>query len=142
MNSLDGNGKPCFKASTYDVNGIVLTYKDSTAEDLAKTYNKVVTAKVNGDYVGWSDSPSFIHFKKAQEDIVSIEEITYWHPFNTGKNCRYHAMLLIACGGEDEKQFYSDRLNDHDNRLYLTRFRGRYLPLCKPQNITFKNWVK
>lgn len=141
-NSLDGNGELCFKGTSFDVNGIVLTYQDSTAEDLAKVYHKIVTAKVDGKYVGWSNTPSFIYFKKGCEDNVSIEEITYWHPFSMGEFSRYHCMLLISCGGVDIKEFTSKNLNEEEHKLYLTRFRGKYLPLCKAQKITFKFWVR
>jgi len=139
MNTLDGNGNPCFKGVSFDSNSSVLTYEDSTAESLARVYNKMVTAKVEGKYIGWGDTPSFIHFKKGQEDVSTIEEITYWHRHPTGEFCRYHCMLLIACGGVDKTDFYTDRLSEEDNDIYLTRFRGKWLPKCKPQQIFFKS---
>ena len=111
MNTIDGNGrKTVCKGLTFDVHSTALTYKDSTAEDLARAYNKIVTAKVDGEYIGWGDSPSFIHFKKAREEIQVIEEITYWHHFNTGEFCRFHCMLLIACGGVDKEDFYTGKV--------------------------------
>ena len=143
MNTIDGNGrKTVFKGLTFDVHSTALTYKDSTAEDLARAYNKIVTAKVDGDYIGWGDSPSFIHFKKAREEIQVIEEITYWHHFNTGEFCRFHCMLLIACGGVDKKTFYTGKLSEEDNETYFTRYRGVELPKSKPQQILFRTLHK
>tara|TARA_R100001369_G_scaffold82791_1_gene114655 strand:- start:97 stop:558 length:462 start_codon:yes stop_codon:yes gene_type:complete len=137
-NTLDGNGKPCFKGVSFDSNSTVLTFGDSTSEGLASTYNKMVTAKVEGKYVGWGDTPSFIHFKNEKENDTRIEEITYWSNRESGKFCRYHCMLLIACGGVDKKDFYSERLSEEDNEINLTRFRGSWLPISKPQEIHFK----
>ena len=142
MNTLDGNGKPCLKGLTFDVHSTALTYKDSTAEALARVYNKIVTAKVDGEYVGWNDSPSFIHFKKAREHRQVIEEITYWHHFNTGEFCRFHCMLLIACGGVDKEDFYTGKLSDEDNEIYLTFYRGVELVKSKPQQILFRTLHK
>jgi hypothetical protein len=143
MNTIDGNGrKTVCKGITFDVNSTALTFKDSTAEDLASTFNKLVTAKVDGAYVGWGDSPSFIHFKKACEHIQVIEEITYWCHFNTGEFCRFHCMLLIACGGVDKKDFYTEKLSDEDNEIYLTQYRGMSLQKSKPQQILFRTLQK
>ena len=138
MNTLDANGEPCFKGVSFDVGTTVLTFKDSSAEILASTYNKMVTAKVEGKYIGWGDTPSFIHFKSGQEADTLIEEITYWHRNSSGEFSRYHCMLLIACGGVDQKDFYSKRLSEEDNEIYLTRFRGTWLPKSKPQEIRFR----
>jgi len=138
MNTLDGNGNPCFKGVSFDSNSNVLTFKDSTAESLASTYNKMVTAKVEGKYIGWGDTPSFIHFKSEKEADTMIEEITYWHQNSSGEFSRYHCMLLIACGGVDKTDFYSKRLSEEDNEIYLTRFRGMWLPKSKPQEIHFR----
>jgi hypothetical protein len=138
MNTLDGNGKPCLKGLSFDVGGNVLTFEDSTAEGLASTFNKMVTAKVEGKYIGWGDTPSFAHFKSSKENDTRIEEITYWSRRESGKFCRYHCMLLIACGGVDKEDFYSARLTDEDNEIYLTRFRGMWLPKSKPQEIHFR----
>jgi len=138
MNTLDGNGKPCFKGVSFDVGSNVLTFEDSTAEGLASTFNKMVTAKVEGKFIGWGDTPSFAHFKSEKENDTRIEEITYWSRRESGKFCRYHCMLLIACGGVDKEDFYSERLTEEDNEIYLTRFRGMWLPKSKPQEIHFR----
>jgi hypothetical protein len=99
MNTLDGNGKPCLKGLSFDVGGNVLTFEDSTAEGLASTFNKMVTAKVEGKYIGWGDTPSFAHFKSSKENDTRIEEITYWSRRESGKFCRYHCMLLNSLWG-------------------------------------------
>jgi hypothetical protein len=139
MKTIDGDGREVVNTGlSFDVNSTVLTFEDSTAEGLARTYNKVVTAKVNGKYVGWGDSPSFIHFKKRKEADTLIEEITYWNERSTGEFCRYHCMLLIACGGIDKEEFYTNRLTEHQNLTYFTRYRGSWLPKSKPQEIHFR----
>ena len=139
MMIIDGNGREVvFTGLSFDRNSTALTFEDSTAEGLAWTYNKLVTAKVDGKYVGWGDSPSFIHFKKRKEGDVLIEEITYWNRRSSGEFCRYHCMLLIACGGVDKGDFYSERLSKEDNLIYFTRYRGSWLPKSKPQEIHFR----
>ena len=139
MKTIDGNGREVvFTGVSFDRSSTALTFKDSTAEDLARTYNKMVTAKVDGKHIGWGDTPSFIHFKKNREDKMVIEEITFWHRHSSAKYCRYHCMLLIACGGIDKEEFYTDRLTEEQNLTYFTRYRGTWLPKSKTQEVQFK----
>ena len=139
MKTIDANGREVvFTGLSFDSNSTALTFEDSTAEGLARTYNKMVTAKVDGKYIGWGGTPSFIHFKKNREDKMVIEEITFWHMNSEAKYCRYHCMLLIACGGIDKREFYTDRLTEEQNLTYFTRYRGTWLPKSKPQEIQFK----
>ena len=121
-----------------DVGGNVLTTDTISAYELAHKYNKSITALVNGQYVGWGYTPSFIHFKHNRENIDDISEITYWGDRESERNCRYHAIVLIACGGYDSKQFYSDRSSEQDNEYYLTHVRGSVLSKSKTQKINFK----
>lgn len=121
-----------------DVSGNVLTTDTITARELAFKYNKAVTALVDGKYVGWGYAPSFIHFKKNREDKCSISEITYWGDFPTTNICRYHALILISCGGYDSKQFYSDNLDEDENERYWTHVRGNLMPKSKTQFVNFK----
>ena len=139
--TLDGNGEVMLKGNNYHFNGDVLTYPRCTAYDLAKQYRKTVTAKVNGKYVGWAYVTSFIHFKHKQEHIDIIEEITYWHELECGEFCRFHCMLLVSCG-EDSKQYYSPRLSELDNEIYITQYSGNKLPKTKTQKVTFKRLHK
>jgi len=139
MKTIDGNGREVvFTGVSFDRSSTALTFKDSTAEDLARTYNKMVTAKVDGKHIGWGDTPSFIHFKKNREDKMVIEEITFWHRHSSAKYCRYNCMLLIACGGIDKEEFYTDRLTEEQNLTYFTRYRGTWLPKSKTQEVQFK----
>jgi hypothetical protein len=47
-------------------------------------------------------------------------------------------MVLIACGGQDSKQYYSDRLSNEKNEKHLTTVRGDVLEKSKTQTINFK----
>tara|TARA_R110000744_G_scaffold69512_1_gene141053 strand:+ start:213 stop:671 length:459 start_codon:yes stop_codon:yes gene_type:complete len=139
MRTIDGNGREVVQlGESLDVSGNVLTTKTVTAYELAHKYNKSITALVNGQYVGWGYTPSFIHFKHNREDDDTISDITYWHNRKSGEFCRYHAIVLIACGGYDSKQFYSERSSDKDNEKYLTHVRGSVLSKSKTQKINFK----
>lgn len=125
---------------TIDVNGDVLTTKEITDVDLAKKYRKTVTAKVNGQYVGWGYAPNFIFFKaKAEEFDNVIEEITFWHDYPHGEFCRYHAIILIACGQYEPKDFANGNLSVEDNYKHYTTVRGRELPKSKKQEIKFRS---
>jgi len=136
--TLDGNGEVMLEGDNYPYNSDVLTYPRCTPYDLAKYYNKTVTAKVNGGYVGWACVASFIHYKHNQEHIDTIEEITYWNHLKCGEFCRFHCMLLVSCG-EDSKQYYSPRLTELDNEIYITQYLGKKLPKTKKQKVTFKS---
>ena len=138
MRTIDGNGREVVQiGESLDVSGNVLTTDTISAYELAHKYNKSITALVNGQYVGWGYTPSFINFKHSNEDDSSISEITYWHNRKSGEFCRYHVMVLIACGGQDSKQYYSDRLSDEENEKHLTTVRGDVLEKSKTQTINF-----
>jgi len=131
-------GEVVQSGESFDVNGNVLTTDSITARELAYKYNKDVTALVDGKYVGWGYAPSFIFFKASKEAECSISEITYWGDLPTNVICRYHALILIACGGYDSTQFYMDRTDDAKNERYWTHIRGELLPKSKTQYIKFK----
>ena len=141
MRTIDGDGRKVVQiGESFDVSGNVLTTDTITAYELSHKYNKSITALVNGQYVGWGYIPFFINYKYNLEyyNPDSISDITYWHDRKSGEFCRYHAMVLIACGGHDSKQYYSDRLSDEENEKYLTNVRGRVLEKSKTQIINFK----
>jgi len=121
-----------------DVNGIVLTSDTITAYELGHKYNKIITACVNGQYVGWGYAPSFIHFVGRRQKLDKIEEITYWGDCYREKHCRYHKMVLIAVGGLTSREFYSDRLTDEENERHLTFCRGSKLRKCISKHIKFR----
>ena len=139
MRTIDGDGREVVQiGQVFDVSSNVLTTKTVTAHELAHKYNKSLTALVNGQYVGWGHTPSFINFKYFKEDDNNISEITYWHDKKSGEFCRYHAMVLIACGGHDSRQYYSDRLSNEQNEKHLTTVRGDVLRKSKTQTVNFK----
>ena len=133
-------GEVVLTGETFDVFGNVLTTDTITAYELAHRYSKSITALVNGSYVGWGYTPSFIHFKNNREEIDNISEITYWGDFESERYCRYHAIVLIACGQIDSKEFYSPRIGDNkENEYYWTHVRGTLLSKSKKQEVNFKS---
>ena len=131
-------GEVVQSGQSIDVFGNVLTTDTISAYELAHKYSKEITALVNGKYVGWGYTPSFINFKHNREHLDDISEITYWHDYPDGEFCRYHAIVLIACGGYDSKQFYCERSSDQENEYYWTHVRGSVLSKSKTQKINFK----
>ena len=131
-------GEVVQSGQSIDVFGNVLTTDTISAYELAHKYSKEITALVNGKYVGWGYTPSFINFKHNREHLDDISEITYWHDYPDGEFCRYHAIVLIACGGYDSKMFYCERSSDKVNEYYWTHIRGSVLCKSKIQKINFK----
>lgn len=136
---INPDGEVAQEGSCLDLNSSILTTDTITAYELAYKYKKCVTALVNGKYVGWGYSPNFIRFKYLREEEDNISEITFWHEYPSGEFCRYHCFILIACGGYDPKQFYSDRLSELDNKKYFTSVRGESLFKSKIQKIKFRH---
>lgn len=141
------SGEVVNSGSQLEVNGNVLKAPDLNDYALAHKYDKRITAKVNGEYVGWGYTPSFIFFKARREKIDTIEEITYWGSCPREEYCRYHVIVLIACGGWDSKQFYTDALTNYKgiignnvNESYLTHIRGAHLTKSTPQKISFRSF--
>ena len=136
---VNPEGDVAKESMTLDQNNRVMTNKTVTAYELSHKYKKCVTALVNGSYIGWGFSPDFIRFKAHAEHFDNdISEITYWHNRPEGKNCRYHAMMLIAFGGEPVNKFGTGRISEEDNVKLFTQIQGRNLPKSKIQTITFK----
>ena len=138
--TLNGEGEVTKRGESLDVSGNVLTTPGLTALELAREYNKSVTAKVNGEYVGWGYVPSFIRFKARREKVDTIEGITFWHPGKHGEYCRFHKMLLIACGGYTPLNLPSPRLTEEETEKYYTQDQGRNLPKSKAQLVKFKSY--
>ena len=83
------------KAEGLDLSGGVLTSAGLTDIDLAKTYNKKLTARVDGSFVGWASEVGFIDYYCNKGKYCKIEDITYW-----GKaGCRYHQMIQYCLQG-------------------------------------------
>ena len=140
--TLNGHGEVTKTGESVDVNGNVLTSPSLTPLELAERYSKSVTAKVNGEYVGWGYTPSFIRFKARREKEDTIEDITFWHPGKHGEFCRYHIMVLIACGGYTPLNFPSTKLSEEETVKYYTQDQGRNLPKSKTQHVQFKSYYE
>jgi hypothetical protein len=122
-----------------ETNSPVFTTDVITAPELAIKYKKIVTALVDGKYVGWSYPPDFIRFKNNRESQAKISEITYWGDFKREEFCRFHCMLLVAFGGYSVESVSSPRLNRDENSTYFTQVRGRNLPKSKRQEVIFRH---
>ena len=102
-----------------DLSGGVLTSVGLTDIDLAKTYNKKLTARVDGNFVGWASEVGFINYYCNKGKYVNkIEDITYWG--NVG--CRYHQMIQYCLQGAD-----LDDLLEYDNTFTTKEKKERYL---------------
>lgn len=99
----------------YEMRSCILATKGLTAEDLVYKYDKVVTAKVDGEYVGWAGEINFIYFYcNKGKHKREISDITYWG----SPNCRFHLMMqfCLQCKDADELM-HSDR----DNEVFPTK---------------------
>ena len=106
------------QAEGLDLSGGVLTSAGLTDIDLAKTYNKKLTARVDGNFVGWASEVGFIDYYSNKGKYRKIEDITYWG--NVG--CRYHQMLQYCLQGVE-----LDDLLDYDNTFTTLAIKERYL---------------
>ena len=77
MRTIDGDGREVVQiGESFAVSGNVLTNDTITAYELAHKYNKSITALVNGQYVGWGYTPSFIN--------ISMKMIVPFQRLRTG----------------------------------------------------------
>jgi hypothetical protein len=120
----------------------VLKYDGWDAEKLGVQCRKQVTAKVDGEYIGWSGINGFLNYKFRREHDQEISEITFWADRPHQEFCRYHVCLLIACG-YDKKQFYiyegncKDWTEEQFDTLYKRNW-GHPLPQGKKAKVKFQ----
>ena len=114
-----------------DLSGGVLSSAGLTDIDLAKTYNKKLTARVDGNFVGWASEVGFIHYYCNRGKYVSeIEDITYWGSVG----CRYHQMIQYCLQGADVDDLLDSKRNNEvfktkkDKERYLGTYYGNDLP--------------
>ena len=123
-----------------DLSGGVLTSVGLTDIDLAKTYNKKLTARVDGNFVGWASEVGFINYYCNKGKYVSkIEDVTYWG--NVG--CRYHQMIQYCLQGADLDDLleYNDIFPTKEKKeRYLGTYYGNELPRAgRPLEIKCKS---
>lgn len=125
-----------------DLSGGVLTSVGLTDIDLAKTYSKKLTARVDGNFVGWASEVGFIHYYCSKGKYVKIEDITYWG--NVG--CRYHQMIQYCLQGMDVEDLLNSKRNNEvfqtkkDKERYLGTYYGNELPRAgRPLEIKCKS---
>jgi hypothetical protein len=121
------------KGEGLDIGGCVLTSPGLTAYDLAKTYEKEITIKVDNKYIGFAGISSAINYICKAEKTKKISEITWWGH----ERCLYHLKLLFALS----KEHADDLLNGDrdaeifptlkDKKDYLSRTWGRKHPKSK-----------
>ena len=114
-----------------DLSGGVLTSAGLTDVDLAKTYNKKVTARVDGNFVGWASEVGFINYYCSKgKHLKKVEDVTYWG--NVG--CRYHQMMQHCLQGADVEELLNSKRNNEvfktkkDKERYLGTYFGQELP--------------
>ena len=109
-----------------EVNGCVLTAPNLTDKDLVKHYDKVITARVDGEWVGWGSVYGFIHYYcnkgKHKKDI---EDVTYWG----AEGCRNHLTLQYCLQGATiEELVDDDLLTKEDYEIWIGHRYGKKLP--------------
>lgn len=132
-------GEVVHKAEHLDLSSPVMLADGLTPYELAKRYEKSVTAKVDGRYVGWTGVPSFCRYKAAREYAQDISEITYWHHGEHGAFCRMHVILLKACGHDVSMHYSDQRTTDAEDRYY-SRMYGQSVPQSDYAPVSFK-WL-
>jgi len=122
------------EAEGFEFGGCVLKTKGLTDEDLAKVYGKVITAKIDGEWVGWAGVPSFIHYycTKGMFDS-SLKDVSYWG----NEGCRFHQMLQYCLQGKEVEDLLNTERNNEvfhtkgDKERYLSFYYGRQLPRAR-----------
>ncbi len=126
------------KGEGLDVNGCVLKSQGLTDIDLAKDYDKVVTARVDGEWVGWGSTYGFIHYyANSGKHNKNITDVTYWG--NVG--CRNHWSLQYCLQGKEVDELVNDDLLSKEEYKQWIGYRyGKKLPrVGKPLFITCKS---
>ena len=110
------------KGEGLDIGGCVLKAPGLTDVDLAYTYDKVITARVDGEWVGWGSTRGFIYYYcNKGKHKKNIEDVTYWG--NVG--CKYHLQLQYCLQGKDAEELLT---SERDNEIFPTKKdKNRYL---------------
>lgn len=116
--------------------GCVLSSDSLTDADLARDFDKMVTAKVDGKYVGWSGVASFVRFKAARDYAQKIEDISYWG-YEHQEFCRMHLILMRGCG-HDITQFYRSDYSIEEEERYFSGMYGIKVPTTSYADVAFK----
>lgn len=121
-----------------DVGGSVLTSKGLTDKDLVKNYDKIITARVDGEWVGWGSVYGFIHYYcNKGKHKKEIEDVTYWG--NVG--CRNHLSLQYCLQGATIDELVDDDLlTKEDYKIWIGHRYGKKLPrVGRPLHIECKS---
>lgn len=130
-------GEVVSRGETFDTFGRVYTDETVDAFTLAHKMQKQITAKVNDRYVGWTCVISFTRFKARRENIDKISEITFWAFRSDQEFCRYHIMLLLACG-YDEAELYPSNYTKEENDKYYRHLWQEEIVQSNKQEVEFK----
>ena len=129
------------KGEGIDVNACVLKTTGLTDYDLAKDYDKVVTARVDGEWVGWGSTYGFIHYYcNSGKHNKTIEDVTYWG----NEGCRNHLSLQYCLQNKEVDELINDDLLTKEEYKHWIGYRyGKKLPrVSTPLFITCKNLSK
>ena len=120
-----GNPKT-IKGEGLDIGGCVLKSKGLTDVDLAYKFDKQITARVDGEWVGWGSTIGFIHYYcNKGKHKKSIEDVTYWG--NVG--CRNHWSLQYCLQGATIDELVDDDLLSKEEYKHWIGYRyGKKLP--------------
>tara|TARA_R110002012_G_scaffold40360_2_gene111198 strand:- start:15591 stop:16058 length:468 start_codon:yes stop_codon:yes gene_type:complete len=126
------------KGESLDIGGCVLRAPGLTELSLVKDYDKVVTARVDGEWVGWGSTMNFIYYycNKGKHNN-NIKDVTYWG--NVG--CRNHWSLQYCLQGATIDELVNDDLLTKQEYKHWIGYRyGKKLPrVGRPLQIECKS---
>tara|TARA_R100001530_G_scaffold4135_2_gene5751 strand:- start:543 stop:1031 length:489 start_codon:yes stop_codon:yes gene_type:complete len=131
------------KGESLDLNGCVLKARGLTEIDLAYKYDKEITARVGGEWVGWGSVIGFInYYANSGRHKKDITDVAYWG--NVG--CKYHLQLQYCLQGKDAEDLLTGERDDEifptktDKNRYLGTYCGKKLPrVGRPLEIKYKS---
>ena len=109
-----------------EIGGSVLRTTGLTDIELVKNYDKVITARIDGEWVGWGCAIDFIkYYCNSGKHKKNIKDVTYWG--NIG--CRNHWSLqyCLQCVPIDEI-VNDDLLSKEEYKNWIAYRYGKKLP--------------
>lgn len=133
-----GSDLATIEGESLDIGGSVLKAPGLTELSLVKDYDKVVTARIDGEWVGWGSTRGFIYFYcNKGKHKKNIQDVTYWG--NVG--CRNHWSLQYCLQGATIDELVDDDLLSKEEYKHWIGYRyGKKLPrVGRPLEIKCKS---
>ena len=133
-----GSDLATIEGESLDIGGSVLKAPGLTELSLVKDYDKVVTARIDGEWAGWGSTRGFIYFYcNKGKHKKNIQDVTYWG--NVG--CRNHWSLQYCLQGATIDEIVDDDLLSKEEYKHWIGYRyGKKLPrVGRPLEIKCKS---